>query len=65
MELFVNEPSLTFEPSPGMAKKAATQLDEDPQRWARQVLTELFRQVPDSSESVSYTHLTLPTICSV
>ncbi len=46
MELFINEPELTFE-SP---KVAMAQLDEDPQNWARQILTELYRQVPESSE---------------
>jgi len=48
MELFLQEPELVFETS----KVANTQLDEDPPAWARQVITELFRQVPETSEYV-------------
>jgi hypothetical protein len=47
MEMFLSEPELTFAPP---TKVASAQLDENPQAWSRQILTELFRQVPESSE---------------
>ncbi|RLA42206.1 MAG: hypothetical protein DRQ64_00015 [Gammaproteobacteria bacterium] len=48
MDLFISEPELTFE----RTKQAAVQLDEDPSMWPRQILQELFRQVPEASEYV-------------
>lgn len=47
MELFIQEPELSFDP---LQKVAMVQLDEDPSSWARKILTELFRQVPETSE---------------
>lgn len=44
MDLFQNKPTLRFE------KLAAVQLDEDPETWARAILTELFRVVPETSD---------------
>jgi hypothetical protein len=48
MDLFTTEPTLEFEPT----KTANAQLDEDTAMWPRQVLQELFRQIPDASEYV-------------
>lgn len=43
MNLFVQDPALVFE------KSAAVELEEDPTAWPRQVLTELYRAVPEIS----------------
>lgn len=48
MELFITEPTLEFE----RAKTASVQLDEDPSMWPKEILAELFRQVPEASEYV-------------
>jgi hypothetical protein len=44
MNLFVQDPELVFE------KTAAVELEEDPTAWPRQVLTELYRAVPEISD---------------
>lgn len=44
MNLFVQDPALVFE------KSAAVELEEDPTAWPRQVLTELYRAVPEISD---------------
>lgn len=46
MELFETDPGLVFE------KIAATELEEDPTAWPRQVLTELYRTIPEISDYV-------------
>lgn len=46
MDLFISEPELQFE----RPKTASTQLDENPNNWGRQVLVELYRTLPQSSE---------------
>jgi len=46
MDIFEYEPELVF----STPKTAAVHLDEDPQTWTRQVLTELYRLVPEVSE---------------
>jgi len=48
MDLFIPEPTLEFE----QPKVAATRLDEDPSMWPKQILQELFRQLPESAEYV-------------
>lgn len=50
MDLFVNKPVSVFEKSAATAKAAAAFLDEDPSTWPRQILTELFRAAPETSE---------------
>jgi hypothetical protein len=44
MNLFVQDPALVFE------KSATVELEEDPTAWPRQVLTELYRAVPEISD---------------
>mgnify|MGYP001252627898 CR=1 FL=1 len=46
MDIFEHETALDFT----TPKKASVQLDEDPQTWSRQVLTELYRVVPEISD---------------
>jgi hypothetical protein len=48
MDLFISDPTLEFE----RPKTAAVQLDEDPSMWPKQILQELFRSVPETSEYV-------------
>lgn len=50
MDLFLTKPKLTFEKQAASAKTAAVQLDEDVEAWPRQILTELFRSEPTTSE---------------
>lgn len=45
-DLFIEKPVLTFE----RPKRAGIEVDENPQTWSRQVLSELYRQVPDIAE---------------
>jgi len=46
MDLFLTDPVLTFE----RTKQSSTQLDENTENWPRQILTELFRQLPTITE---------------
>lgn len=46
MDLFISEPELEFE----RPKRAGVQLDENPNNWGRQVLVELYRELPQTSE---------------
>ncbi len=46
MDMFDYAPALDF----SKPKTASVQLDEDPQSWARTVLTELYRTVPETSD---------------
>lgn len=46
MDIFEHETSLIF----AAPKLASVQLDEDPKSWTRQVLTELYRVVPEVSD---------------
>lgn len=46
-DLFIQKPVLRFEPSAVTEKAASAQLDEDPEVWPRQILTELFRTTPE------------------
>lgn len=51
MDLFIEKPTISYEPTTASGTKiASVQLSEDPQSWSRSVLTELFRQVPATSE---------------
>lgn len=50
MDLFVNKPVSVFEKSAATSKAAAAFLDEDPSTWPRQILIELFRSAPETSE---------------
>jgi hypothetical protein len=50
MDLFVNKTVPVFEQSATTAKAAAAFLDENPETWPRQILTELFRSAPETSE---------------
>lgn len=45
-DLFVHQPRVTFERS----KSAGIELDENPEMWSRQVLSELYRQVPEVAD---------------
>lgn len=45
-ELFIHKPTLTFD----RAKRAGIEVDENPDMWSRQVLSELYRQVPSVAE---------------
>lgn len=49
MDLFVSKPQLTFPPA-SATKAASAQLDEDTESWPRQILTELFRTTPETSD---------------
>jgi len=45
-DLFIHQPRVTFERS----KRAGTEVDENPEMWSRQVLSELYRQVPEVAD---------------
>lgn len=45
-ELFIQTPTLSFE----RPKRAGIELDENPQMWSREVLSELYRQVPEVAD---------------
>ena len=45
-DLFVYQPRVTFERS----KSAGIEVDENPDMWSRQVLSELYRQVPEVAD---------------
>ena len=42
-------------------KEIANEIAPDPLNMDRLILNRLFHQTPDSPDTVSYTHLTLPT----
>jgi hypothetical protein len=50
MDLFVHKPVLTFEKAAASHKAASAQLDENPESWPREILTELFRGTPETSD---------------
>lgn len=50
MDLFVSKPVLKFEKTAATAKAASAQLDEDPETWPGQILKELFRSTPETSD---------------
>lgn len=45
-DLFIQKPVLTFE----RPKQSGIELDENPQMWSREVLSELYRQVPEVAD---------------
>lgn len=45
-ELFIQTPTISFE----RPKRAGIELDENPQMWSREVLSELYRQVPEVAD---------------
>jgi len=50
MDLFVTTAALTFQKTASTEKAASAHLDEDPTAWPRQILTELFRTTPETSD---------------
>jgi len=49
MDLFLHTSKPSFEPT-AVTKAASAQLDEDPENWPREILTELFRAAPETSD---------------
>lgn len=47
MDLFISDPQLVFEP---LEKRASATLEGDSSTWSRQILSELFREAPETSE---------------